>query len=332
MTKLSIIIPTYNHGKFIAQTIEGCLMQQTNFDFELLIGDDASTDDNALIISEYQAKFPNKIKAFLHKENLGPAQPRELGGKNNVAFLFKQAKSQYIALCEGDDYWTDPLKLQKQVDFLDKNLDFVACFHNAEIIYDDDSHPNMFVNQPDQKVVTTVEDLIGEDEVWFMATSAVVFRNGIIKEYPKWFHESKSGDIPRYILLGKNGGKFMYLNETMSVYRKNRNSGMSFTDGYKDANFLWNRINMYRGIDEELSYQFHETLNKNIARYYRMLIESKQYRNSFFKKVSLFNEYKNLAKPDFSTIKDIWIHSILPKGFQKLYSFIALLPHKIKGS
>lgn len=324
--KLSVIVHTYNHEHFIHRTLESAVNQQTNFPYEIIVGDDASTDNTPNIIREFHEKYPDKIVPLLHPVNLGGF------GKNNTLATLAKTRGEYIAALDGDDYWTDPLKLQKQVDFLDKNPDFVACFHNAEIIYDDDSHPNMFVNQPDQKVITTVEDLIGEDEVWFMATSAVVFRNGIIKEYPKWFHESKSGDIPRYILLGKNGGKFMYLNETMSVYRKNRNSGMSFTDGYKDADFLWNRISMYRGIDEELNHQFHETLNKNIARYYRMLIDSKQYRGSFFKKVSLFSEYKKLAKPDFSTIKDIWIHSILPKGFQKLYSFIALLPHKIKGS
>jgi hypothetical protein len=92
---------------------------------------------------------------------------------------------------DGDDYWTSPHKLQKQVDFLDANPDFVACFHNALIHFEDGSHPDEYVNLPDQKVVTTLDDLVGEDEVWYMATSAVMFRHGIMKTYPQWFHESK---------------------------------------------------------------------------------------------------------------------------------------------
>ena len=114
----------------------------------------------------------------------------------------------------------------------------VHAEYNALIHFEDGSHPDMYVNDHTQRAVTTVEDLVGEDEIWYMATSAVMFRNGIIKEYPQWFHESKSGDIPRYILLGKHG-KFYYINEVMSVYRKN-GGGMSFTDGKQDADFLFN--------------------------------------------------------------------------------------------
>ena len=121
MIKLSVLVPTFNHGQFIVQTLEGALSQKTNFDFEIVIGDDASTDDNALVIKDFANKFPDRIKAFLHPKNLGPSEPKELGGKNNVGFLFSKCKGEYIALCEGDDYWTDPLKLQKQVDFLEEN-------------------------------------------------------------------------------------------------------------------------------------------------------------------------------------------------------------------
>jgi glycosyltransferase involved in cell wall biosynthesis len=168
MPKLSILVPTYNHSKFITQMLEGALAQITNFDFEIVIGDDASTDDNSLIISDFANRFPDKIRAFLHAENLGPTAPRELGGKNNVGFLFSQCKGEYIALCEGDDYWTDSSKLQKQVDFLENNREYALCHHQLEVIYQDDS-PSHGFNPDNQPDTSSLEDLL-RDESWFLGT------------------------------------------------------------------------------------------------------------------------------------------------------------------
>lgn len=324
MTKVSVIVLTYNHANYIRQTLDSIVSQKTNFKFEVLVGDDASTDETADIIREYHSNYPDLIVPILHKENLGGF------GKNNTLDALSKAKGQYIAPMDGDDYWTDDNRLQKLVDFLDKNPDFVACFHNAEVIFEDGSHPNEFVNPPDQKEVTTIEDFIGEDEVWFIATSAIVFRHGVIKEYPKWFHESKSGDIPRYILLGKHGGKFQYINEVLSVYRKHRNGGMSFTDKYNDAEFLWNRIGMYRGIDKELNNKFHETINKNISRYYKMLMNCRQYKRGYWRKAKAAYQYLRLGKIKGQERIEIIRDYIIPKGLVKIYSFFALLPYKIK--
>lgn len=326
MIKVSVMVLTYKHENFIRKTLDSILSQQVNFPFEILVGDDASPDGTAAIIKEYHEKYPDVIVPLLHEKNLGGF------GKNNTLAALAVARGQYIAPMDGDDYWTNEHKLQKMVDFLDTHPDYVACFHNAEIIFDDDSHPNQFVNPPDQKEIVTIEDFIGEDEVWFIATSAIVFRHGIIKEYPQWFHDSKSGDIPRYILLGKNGGKFKYINEVMSVYRKNRHTGMSFTDGYNDIDFLQNRIGMYQGIDKELDYRFHKTLNRNIARYYRMMLDSKQYADKYFRKVFAAIQYLRLGQPPRAVSKEIIREYILPKWLSKTYSFFALLPHRLKNN
>jgi glycosyltransferase involved in cell wall biosynthesis len=313
MIKVSVIVHTYNHEKFIRQTLDSILNQQVNFDYEVIVGDDASPDSTPEIIKEYQQKFPEIIKPMLHPKNLGGF------GKNNTLATLEVCKGEYIAAMDGDDYWTNPLKLQKQVDFLDKNPDFVSCFHNALIHFEDGSHQDMYVNDDAQKQVTGIEDLIGEDEVWFMATSAVMFRNGIIKEYPQWFHESKSGDIPRYILLGKYG-KFFYINELMSVYRKNR-GGMSFTDGKQDADFLFNRIGMYKGIDEELDFKFHKTINRNIARYFLMLANSIQYGDSFFRSRYYALKSLYLSKPNSNNhIKMVLEKYVIPQICMKVYA------------
>jgi len=313
MLKVSVIVHTYNHENYIRQTLESILNQQVNFEFEVIVGDDASPDSTPKIIQEYQAKFPTIIKPLLHPKNLGGY------GKGNTLATLSVCQGKYIAAMDGDDYWTNPLKLQKQVDFLDKNPDFVACFHNALIHFEDGSHPDMCVNDDHQRAVTTIEDLVGEDEIWYMATSAVMFRNGVIKSYPQWFHDSKSGDIPRYILLGKNG-KFFYINEIMSVYRKN-GGGMSFTDGKKDANFLFNRIGMYRGIDKELDFRFHQKINKNIARYYLMLANSIQFGNNFFKSRYFALKSLKLSSPNSEEhLKYVYKKYIIPHSFMKIYA------------
>ncbi|MEY4540906.1 MAG: hypothetical protein RLZZ306_2663, partial [Bacteroidota bacterium] len=185
MPKLSIIVPTFNHENFIEQMLEGALMQKTDFEFDIIIGDDASTDYNALKIKQYAQKYPHIIKDFLHQTNLGPKEPKELGGKNNVGFLFNQAKSEYIALCEGDDYWTDPLKLQKQVDFLDNNLDYALSHHQMDIVFEDNSPPKLF-NPDNHQDTSVLKDLLADNN-WFLGTASTVFRNVFIGGMPDWW-------------------------------------------------------------------------------------------------------------------------------------------------
>jgi glycosyltransferase involved in cell wall biosynthesis len=140
MIKVSVIVHTYKHENYIRQTLDSIVNQQVNFEYEVIVGDDASPDSTPDIIREYQQKYPHLIKPLLHPVNLGGF------GKNNTMATLAEAKGQYIAPMDGDDYWTSPHKLQKQVDFLDANPDFVACFHNALIHFEDGSHPDEYVN------------------------------------------------------------------------------------------------------------------------------------------------------------------------------------------
>lgn len=320
MYKVSVTILTYNQAQFIGRTIESALNQQTNFEYEILVGDDYSTDGAREIIADYEHQYPGKVKAVLHPHNLGQ------NGLFNTIETLKLAKGQYIAPLDGDDYWTDPLKLQKQVDFLDAHPDFSTCFHNALITYEDGT-PSHVINPPDQKRVITVEDLVGEDEIWFMATSAVMFRNGLMY-YPDWFLKSSSGDIPRYIILAKHG-LIGYLPDLMSVYRKNR-GGASFRDNYKDTDFLQNRIAMYEGINQELNHRYNALLTKNIARYYRMMLDARQYEHRYARRAALALKYLTLAPSSKTVKKEIIRKYLLPKWAAGCYSFLALLPHRLK--
>ena len=124
---VSISCITYNHAPYIRECLDGFMMQQTNFPFEVLIHDDASTDGTTEIIREYAEKYPDIIKPLYEEENQWVK-----GRRGSAVFNFPRAQGKYIALCEGDDYWTDPLKLQKQVDFLESHPDYVMCWQQCK--------------------------------------------------------------------------------------------------------------------------------------------------------------------------------------------------------
>jgi glycosyltransferase involved in cell wall biosynthesis len=319
MPKVSVLIITYNQKKFIRKAIDSALAQQTTFPIEILVGDDFSSDGTREIIQEYERQYPDKVIGVLHPRNLG-----KNGGINFLETL-KRAKGEYYALMDGDDYWTDPLKLQKQADLLDAHPEYSMVFHNALITYEDGS-PSHVLNGQDMKPFYTVEDLIGDKEIWFMATSSTLYRN-TIKEYPAWFSESVSGDIPRLILKAKKG-PIGYLPDVMSVYRKNRN-GTSNTDHEDDAVFLNNRIAMYSNINRELDYQYDRLLKKNMARYYRMMLASKQYRDSYLAKLRLAIRYYSLAHPSWADFKSVVYDHLTPPVLQRAYGVVTIGLHRI---
>jgi glycosyltransferase involved in cell wall biosynthesis len=197
---------TFNHAKFIAQAIEGVLQQTTTFQIELIIGEDFSTDNTRAICLKYQDKFPGTIKVMLPEKNIGMMP--------NFIECLTACTGKYIALCEGDDYWTDPLKLQKQVDFLEKNRDYSMCFHNAMIIYDD-GRPSLLFNAIDQKEILGVHDII---EKWQITTASMLFRNGLL-QLPVWFKDIHNGDYALQLMISCYG-PVGYITNVMSVYRQ----------------------------------------------------------------------------------------------------------------
>lgn len=271
--KLSVLIPTYNHEKFIAQTLDGVLMQKTDFPFEIVIGDDASKDGNAAIIAKYAEKHPEIFRAFLHPENLGPSNPRELGGKNNVAFLFEKCRGEYIALCEGDDFWTDPLKLQKQVDFLSKNPEYALTHHQLEVIYEDNTPSHPF-NTPEQAHNSSLEDLF-RDETWFLGTASTVFRNVFKNGMTDWWWKSASGDLGIFIQVAKTG-KIRFIPETMGAYRKHQ-GGMTNIHTPRNLFFLKNRMEMFEAINLDYGPIYSEIINRTVQKYQRLIQEIEEH-------------------------------------------------------
>ncbi|TYB80255.1 glycosyltransferase family 2 protein [Bizionia gelidisalsuginis] len=204
---LSICCTTFNHVKYVKETIEGFLTQQTNFPIEIIIHDDASTDGTADIIKEYASK-DDRIVTILQDEN---QYSKKIKPWRN--FVFPKAKGKYIALCEGDDYWTDPLKLQKQVDFLEANNDFALCFHNSKKYFQGTDTFEINTASAEVPNVTTSVDLADYN---YIATPTVVMRNDF--KLSPWFDLMPVGDWPLFFIQVQDK-KIMKLDDYMCVYR-----------------------------------------------------------------------------------------------------------------
>lgn len=206
---VSVIMITYDHEKYIGQAIEGGLMQKANFDIELIIANDNSPDNTDELIKEILKNNISKIHIDYtnHDSNKGMM--------SNFIWALHQARGKYIALCDGDDYWTDPLKLQKQVDFLESNPDFSICFHKVnEIDMIGNRMSNQIVKSQENEQEYNLFDLAKEN---FIHTPSVVFRKSF-DSLPVWFQFSSIGDYPLYMICAERG-KIKYLPNAMANYR-----------------------------------------------------------------------------------------------------------------
>jgi glycosyltransferase involved in cell wall biosynthesis len=206
---VSIICTTYNHGSFIRQCLDGFMMQKTNFTFEVLIHDDASTDNTADIIREYEDKYPDIIKPIYQTEN-----QYQKGVKIGITYLYPRAKGKYIAECEGDDYWTDPLKLQKQVDFLEKHSEYVMCSHMCDRFCDTTGEFVRKISDNDVNY-SLPEFLKGE---WYYQTLSVLFRRDAL-DLNNFLKYKICTDLVLFYELLRFGGKGIMLKDNMGVYR-----------------------------------------------------------------------------------------------------------------
>lgn len=243
----------YNQEAYIEKAIEGVMMQETNFKFVLVVGEDCSSDSTRNIIKKYQQKHPDKIILKLPEQNLGMLYNET----TNIALC----KGKYIAWCEGDDYWTDPLKLQKQVDFLESHPDYVLCFHEVSVLQPDGKLvPDYITNVPQSH--ETIEDLARHGN--YIHTPSVVYRN-IISTYPFEYYESAVADFFTYMMLAQHG-KIKKLNEKMAVYRV----GVGIFSGEIRTKRSRYNVNLYASL---LSYLTDENLKKLIFNHYKSAVE-----------------------------------------------------------
>jgi glycosyltransferase involved in cell wall biosynthesis len=203
---LSVCLITYNHAEYIEQAIEGVLAQEVDFDWEFIIADDKSTDGTSDIVRRFAGEHPGLIRPIINEKNLG--------GAANFVQLLEAATGKYIAYFEGDDYWTDPLKLSKQVSFLESNPEYAICFHPVEKHFEGTDRLPVRTNIG-QPATSEFEDLASEN---FIYTASCCFRRGLFDKFPDWYLSAPMGDWVLH-LLNAHHGKIGYLDDVMAVYR-----------------------------------------------------------------------------------------------------------------
>jgi glycosyltransferase involved in cell wall biosynthesis len=247
---------TYNHEKFIAQAIESVLMQKTDFPFELVIGEDCSTDGTREIVREYSRKYPGIIRTHLRERNIG--------SKENSRQLFLAPKGKYIAILEGDDYWTSAGKMQIQADLLDAHPETVLCAHRTVWHFEDGAQPDsVWPSRP-----AGIYDVEGLLKAGLLNTCSVMFRR-IVDRIPDWIWRLPMGDIPLFALLGQYGN-FHLLDETMGVYRIHRGGMWSNLD---DLNRLQWLCAMYQAFYENLDPKYRPLIREKLFWSFRDLAD-----------------------------------------------------------
>lgn len=238
----------YNHGPYLRQCLDGLVMQKTNFRFKCFVHDDASTDDSAAIIKEYVEKYPDMFDAVLETENQYSKHDGSL-----ARIVAQHLKGKYVAMCEGDDYWTDPLKLQKQVSFLESHPDYsAACSRTKQYSQSKGTflQQDVFCAEHDEDVPT--EDIIRKGGLYLASCSLVYKREVRSNNYPEYCKKCHVGDYPLQIMCAMKG-KVRYFNDAMGVYRVDNSHSwvgqtryMGMTD--RKINGILSELTMLKGF------------------------------------------------------------------------------------
>lgn len=273
--EVSVICATYNHERYIEDALRGFVSQVTSFRFCVFVGDDASSDETASIVRKYADAYPDIIIPVIRKKNIGAGR--------NWEDLISRTNSKYIAFCDGDDYWTDPLKLQKQFDYMEEHPTLRACFHDAEVLIETDDgiwfQSSDYNNTSDGKLLWPsgnkrfarrpsyrIENYI---PFGFVHTSSMFVRWDYSIGFPDWFFGHGMSDYPMWVLQ-VNTGRFGYIDEILSAHRRTSSGSYQFSD----RSDFW-RLSKpgWVKLDRHLIRYFKRTYNKpsiQIALKYRL--------------------------------------------------------------
>lgn len=256
---VSVAMITYNHESCISQAIESVLMQEADFNFELVIGEDCSTDRTCVIIEDYCKQYPEKIRLIRYDRNQGLLL--------NFYNVLNMCQGKYIALLEGDDYWSSQYKIQKQVDFLEEFRNCSICYHTVECFFEDKSKPSYYYPDFNQKKCSNIEDLLVGN---FISTCSVMFKNRLFNKLPDWYFSLKLGDWPLHIFNAQYG-EIGYINEVMSAYRIHQGGVWSRKDRYE---IILDTEDMLKKVDLFLNKKYTKLIYAAIANwYYELFVE-----------------------------------------------------------
>ena len=263
---VSISCITYNHINFIEQCLNGFLNQKTNFKFEILIHDDASTDGTKELIEKYKEQYPDIIKPLYQKENQYSQGVRGI----MATFNFSRAKSKYIAICEGDDYWVDPLKLQKQVDFLERNEEYTLAHSDVNIHIEQTNKIYAGINKIKDRSIKSGDVFIDKLESNYrIFTCTALFRNIDITILYKEHKNYMQGDLILFLELAKNG-LVKYFDEPMATYRVNQGSLTQSGDTIQKEIFKQSSVNIRLAIAKK--YNVEQSIIDNLKIKYNKIV------------------------------------------------------------
>lgn len=307
--KVSIIYMTFNAEEYIADAIESFLMQDTNFNYEIVIHDDASSDNSQSILLEYQKKYPDIITLILQSENQHSKHhwPDEI--------ILNYCKGEYIACCDGDDFWCDKNKLQIQADFMDAHSDYSLCTHATQLANEQGIYlTNKFMRPYTHDVDVPVSDMLSR---WLFATCSLMFRSNIRgNEHLEFRGDCINNDFALTSYLAIKG-KVRYIDKVMCVYRTQAKNSTNIR--YKSLNKLTDQnekfYNMIERFDKYTNYQFSKILHKqkqNIA--YGTLLKYNNFftatKSNLYKHLTLINKIKLKIKldifPFLNNRKNMW--------------------------
>ena len=321
--KVTAICVMYNHEKFARTTLDSLVAQKTSFKYEIIVHDDASTDKTPEIIMEYAAKYPDLIKPIIQKDN-------KLGKKINIyrEYIYPQVKGEYIALLEGDDYWIDDNKLEKQADFMDNNPEYIACVHNSKVL------ENGIIREKDLCDCSNERDLslrdVSSAGMAFYQTGSLFFRSSLIfdgpEKMPAFFDTVfPLFDYPFGIYITQKG-KVRYFPECMSVYRAIAEGSWSeatMKDYEKRLAHVRLMMKMLDEADEWMEYKNHDDILNAQSTYKRdeYLLDWKLGNRDRIKAISDKEFIRQLGKKNGMLVA-LPVHHKLLYTLYKLYHYI----------
>ena len=247
---VSVICLAFNHEKYIRKALDGFVSQETTFQFEVLIHDDASTDGTADIIRQYHQKWPNIIKPIFQTDN-----QYSKGIPITRTILLPHAKGKYVAFCEGDDFWTDPLKLQKQAKFLEANPEYVCCTHGFLEINNKSGHTKICLNEESKEY--TLEEVVDGGGAFF-ATASIMMSTKFLKSKPDFYNIRGFGDY-QLVIYAAASGRLYHIQDVMCAYNMflpHSWTALNYIDLENRKQHLKKLFLLLRNIDKGYDYKY----------------------------------------------------------------------------
>lgn len=305
---VSVLIQTYQHKDFIAACLESVLGQKTSYPMEILIGDDDSTDGTREICQDYARRHPTRIRLLLHHRANNIRVKGQPTGRFNVLYGLYSSRGRYLAICQGDDYWSDPAKLQTQIDFLEQNPEFSGCFHNTQIL-----------NENNEIIGTVMEDSTAESVLQrdlldpgpsIGHTSSFVFRRRSIESFPDFLVRTTYDRVIAFAVA--EAGPWRGLAESMSVYRIHQ-GGVYSNVGPRTQ--LLTLAEIYSGLysDRNNRRRYGTELRRRLAYYYRELARAHEQDGRYGGYLRYLWKYVTVSKLDLTLLKIIVKEEILSR-------------------